>query len=341
MQYILTDNHQSTGARRACWCVRIDDTAPNRPPVANADSDRVVIGNSVKIPVTANDLDPDHDVITSVVGRRPGRWFRHNGREGNSVRFTPNLPDITEPTPVTFTYKISDGHGNDATGKVTVTVLFEALPKPPFARDDFADTETDKPVTIDVLANDTDPSGGGQPHLTTNPVCAGGGDAKRTPDDRVTFTPPRGETGTFRLQVHDQQHPRPRSRGLDHRHRHGSKTWQPTRRRSTTVRCTQASTSAGRSRSTPTLLADDADGDRWSSLRSASRLTVTTNFSGQIEHVHVHRTGGRVGRPDTRCRQHRGDHQRRPRRKRPWHDLDQTHRRAAHHDPDPRSAEDS
>ena len=120
--------------------------------------------------------------------------------EGNSVRFTPNLPDITEPTTVTFDYKISDGHSHGAIGKVTVIVLLEALPKPPFARDDFADTVTDLPVTIDVLANDTDPSGGGPPHLTTNPVCAGGGEAIRTPDDRVTFIPPRGEIGTFSCQ---------------------------------------------------------------------------------------------------------------------------------------------
>ena len=62
--------------------------------------------------------------------------------EGNSVRFTPNLPDITEPTPVTFTYTITDGNGHEATGKVTVTVLVEALPRAPFARDDFADTVT-------------------------------------------------------------------------------------------------------------------------------------------------------------------------------------------------------
>jgi len=38
--------------------VRIGDTAKNRPPIANADTERVVVGNSVKIPVTANDVDP-------------------------------------------------------------------------------------------------------------------------------------------------------------------------------------------------------------------------------------------------------------------------------------------
>ena len=84
-------------------------------------------------------------------------------------------------------------------GNVTVTVLVEALPSAPFAHDDFADTVTDKSVNIDVLANDSDPSGG-KPALIASPVCANGGDAVRTPDDRVTFTPPPGATGTFRCK---------------------------------------------------------------------------------------------------------------------------------------------
>ncbi len=67
----------------------------------------------------------------------------------------------------------------------------------PFARDDFADTVQDKSVNIDVLANDSDPSGG-KPSLIGEPVCANGGTALRTTDNRVTFDPPAGLTGTFR-----------------------------------------------------------------------------------------------------------------------------------------------
>src|SRR5205085_6828456 len=102
-----------------------------------------------------------------------------------------------EPTPVTFSYVIDDSHGNTATGTVTVTVLAEALAAAPFARDDFADTVVDKPVTIAVLANDGDPSGG-QPTLLGKPSCANSGEAVPTGDGRVTFTPPAGADGTFR-----------------------------------------------------------------------------------------------------------------------------------------------
>jgi len=178
--------------------VRIDDTEKNQPPVANADTARVVIGASVKIPVTQNDVDPDQDPITLLTVSVPANNAGTTTREGNSVRFTPTLEDLTEPTPVTFSYTITDGHNHEpVTGKVTVTVLLEALPQPPLARDDFADTVVDKAVTIDVLANDSDPSGG-QPTLSGKPGCPSGGEAVITSDERILFTPPTGSTGTFR-----------------------------------------------------------------------------------------------------------------------------------------------
>ncbi len=125
--YDLSDGagHQVLGR---VLVVRLDDTAPNRPPVANPDIDRVVIGSSVKIPVTANDIDPDTDTIRLQSVDQPADGVGATTVEGNSVRFVPNLPKITEPTPVTFSYHITDGKGNEAKGTVTVTVLLEALP---------------------------------------------------------------------------------------------------------------------------------------------------------------------------------------------------------------------
>ena len=199
--YTLDDGTREPGhtVRGHVLVVRIPDTAPNRPPVANPDAERVVVGNSVKIPVTANDADPDLDPIRLLSVDQPADGAGTTTVEGNAVRFTPNLPNISESTTVTFTYKIGDGNGNVAIGNVTVTVLVQALPNAPFARDDFADTFTDKPVNIDVRFNDTDPSGG-QPSIVGKPVCPNGGDASTTADQRVIFVPPLGLTGTFRCK---------------------------------------------------------------------------------------------------------------------------------------------
>jgi hypothetical protein len=197
--YRLSDGTAAHDQIGHVLAVRLDDSAPNRPPVANPDTERVVVGNQVKIPVTANDLDPEGDSITLLHVDQPAGGVGTTAVEGNFVRFTPNLPNITKATPVSFDYKIGDGKGNVAFGTVTVTVLAEALPSAPFARDDFADTFIDKPVNIDVLVNDSDPSGG-TPHLSEQPVCPNGGDATVTADERINFVPPLGLPGTFRCQ---------------------------------------------------------------------------------------------------------------------------------------------
>ena len=197
VQYTLNDGDPTHDRTGKVLVLRLPDTATNRAPVANADTERVVIGNSVKIPVTANDADPENDPISLLSADLPADGAGTTVVEGNSVRFTPNLPDITESTPVTFNYTITDGHGNESTGKVTVSVLVEPLPRAPFARDDFADTVTDKPVIINVLANDTDPSGG-TPHLLGKPSCPNGGTPSVTADERITFDPPNGLVGVFR-----------------------------------------------------------------------------------------------------------------------------------------------
>ena len=74
------------------------DAAKNHPPVANPDSERVVIGNSVKIRVTANDVDPDSDPINLLTVTPPANGAGITSVEGDSVRFAPTLQDITEPT---------------------------------------------------------------------------------------------------------------------------------------------------------------------------------------------------------------------------------------------------
>ncbi|MGB8860045.1 MAG: Ig-like domain-containing protein [Ilumatobacteraceae bacterium] len=178
--------------------LRVDEAVSNQPPIANPDVQRVVVGNSVLVPVVRNDSDPEGDTIRLVGASQPGGGTGKTEVEGDSVRFTPNLPGITEPTNVDFDYEIDDGHGNRTTGFVTVTVLANALPRAPFARDDSATTVENKPVTIDVLANDSDPSGG-VPSLLDDPACVGGV-AIRTIDDRVLYTPPNDQTGTFRCK---------------------------------------------------------------------------------------------------------------------------------------------
>ncbi len=77
--------------------------------------------------------------------------------------------------------------------------------KPPIARDDQAETRVDRPIDIDVLANDTDPNGD---VLVVTSVQPAGGDAQLAiaPDGRsVQVTPAAGFTGnvTFGYTITD------------------------------------------------------------------------------------------------------------------------------------------
>ncbi|MDG4548726.1 MAG: Ig-like domain-containing protein, partial [Rickettsiales bacterium] len=105
----------------------------------------------VVIDVLANDEDADGDTlsIVSVTDGSNGTVVIENGQ----VKYTPNA-DFNGVD--TFTYTITDGTETH-TGTVTVTV--NPVNDAPVALDDFAITDEDVPVTIDVLANDFDVDG--------------------------------------------------------------------------------------------------------------------------------------------------------------------------------------
>ncbi len=177
----------------------IDDIEPNRPPVVTADTDKVVVGQSVVVDVTSNDVDPDGDPLTVVSVTQPddgtGRAVVFNR---SKIQFTPSpLVDEEHQANARFTYTVTDGYGHEVVGDVTVTLLPEPLAEPPFARDDSTFTYVDVPVTIDVLRNDGDPSGG-RPSLVGRPGCPSGGQATVTADGQVRFDPPSGQSGAFR-----------------------------------------------------------------------------------------------------------------------------------------------
>ena len=177
----------------------IDDVEPNRPPVVTADSEKVVAGESVIVEVTANDVDPDGDPLTVVSVAQP------DDDTGQAIVFSRDqiqfsaAPLVDEEGQATtrFTYMVTDGNGHEVVGDVTITVLPEPLAEPPFARDDSTFTFIDVPVTVDVLRNDGDPSGG-RPTLVGRPGCPSGGQATITADSQVRYDPPRGRSGAFR-----------------------------------------------------------------------------------------------------------------------------------------------
>ncbi len=169
------------------------DVTDATDPVAADDAGSTIEGTAVTIDVRGNDTDPDNattDLVVTAVGT-PLNGTAAIAGDG-SVTYT---PDAGFTGTDTFTYTITDPDGNTDTATVTVEVTADPGGDP-VAVDDTGSTFVATPVTIDVLANDTDPD----TPLTDLTVSAVGtplnGTAAIATDGTVTYTPDAGFSGT-------------------------------------------------------------------------------------------------------------------------------------------------
>ncbi len=160
----------------------------NNSPVAKNDTVETDQDMAVTIDVLANDSDADGDTITIANVVSPA-----NGTAvitGNKIVYTPAAGFNGSDS---FSYNISDGNGGTATATVTVTVNPAGVNSDPVAVNDTVTTNQDTAVTVDVLANDTDPDGDtvlllsvGNPSHGTAAISGG----------KVVYTPASGYTGS-------------------------------------------------------------------------------------------------------------------------------------------------
>ncbi|MFC1479469.1 Ig-like domain-containing protein [Planctomycetota bacterium] len=159
----------------------------NQSPTAADDAASTAENIAVNVDVLANDSDPDGDplFIASITQPSDGTAVK----KCSKVVYT---PDTGFTGLDTFTYTVSDGNGGSDIATVTVTVSGGGN-NSPTAVDDADSTVIDTPVTVDVLANDTDIDGD---TITVSGVGAAsdGTVANNTVD--VTYTPDPGFTGT-------------------------------------------------------------------------------------------------------------------------------------------------
>jgi hypothetical protein len=125
----------------------------NSAPVAVSDVATTPEDTSVTIMLIANDTDADGDALTLLDVTSPSHGT--NVRNINGwVHYTPALNYFG---PDSFTYSIQDGYG--ATATATVNVMVMPVNDAPTAVTDYSTTLEDTPVTIAVLANDSDVDG--------------------------------------------------------------------------------------------------------------------------------------------------------------------------------------
>jgi hypothetical protein len=146
--YTVSDGRGAT----ATATITITVAAVNHAPLAQSDSASTDEDASVAIPVLANDRDPDGDALTMQSVSPPAHGVAQTS--GSTVMYTP-APGFYGVD--SFTYVIIDGRGASASALVTVDVA--NVNDLPIAVGDTVSTLEGAPVTISVLANDTDPDG--------------------------------------------------------------------------------------------------------------------------------------------------------------------------------------
>ena len=184
--YTISDGKGGTAT--ATVSVTVKAVSVNHDPVAQNDSVTTDQDKAVTINVLANDSDPDGDTISIASVGTPA-----NGTAAISSGKIVYTPKAGFSGTDSFTYTISDGKGGTATATVSVTVKAVSVNHDPVAQNDSVTTDQDKAVTINVLANDSDPDGDtisiasvGTPANGTAAISSG----------KIIYTPKAGFSGT-------------------------------------------------------------------------------------------------------------------------------------------------
>jgi hypothetical protein len=183
------------------------NTGANQPPVVVNDTGSTGFGVPVTLSVLTNDSDPDGDVpLTLSDLTQPANGLGSVALNGTtSIVYTPPAV-VNAPIQAIFTYKAVDSKGLKSTSAGTVTVGVTPN-RPPVAGNDTGATLAGAPLTLNVLANDTDPEGNvpltvtnlTQPAVNRGTVTSNGTSLVYTPPATVTAA----FTATFTYQAAD------------------------------------------------------------------------------------------------------------------------------------------
>ncbi|WP_420448735.1 Ig-like domain-containing protein [Candidatus Palauibacter sp.] len=155
--------------------------------------------------------DPDGDEVTCWLASGDGTRFAVGAQDGVVFYVGAGEDFETEPNQYRLMVRASDRHGGTAVVEVTVEVT--NVNEAPVAAADTAATDEDEPVTVDVLANDSDVDGDNlriesvsQPANGTARIAEGGRvgyapEANWHGTDRFAYTAADGNGGTGTAEV--------------------------------------------------------------------------------------------------------------------------------------------
>ena len=177
------------------WFATVILKTSNAPPKAQASA--VTTQEDTPVQVTLAGSDRDGNPLTYTVLKGPSHG-RLSGTEPNVVY----SPQANFNGPDSFTFKVSDGKADSAVAAVSITVT--PVNDPPTAHADSAAAQEDAAiVTINVLANDTDPDNSRL--MVVGATQGANGSVTINTDSTLTYVPNRNFCGsdTFTYTLSD------------------------------------------------------------------------------------------------------------------------------------------
>lgn len=181
--FIYRVSDGSGGFANATVSLTINQVIPtNSPPIAAQDTVTVDEDGSIAISVLGNDTDADNDLLSVTGIDTPPQHGNAVINQNGTIQY---VPSANYNGTDSFTYTITDGRGGFATGTVNINVT--PVNDGPIAAADVVSVNEDTPISIDVLANDTDVDG--DPLSVSQLGNAAHGTVTLNQNGTVTYTP--------------------------------------------------------------------------------------------------------------------------------------------------------
>ena len=155
--YTIGDDFEQTARASITFTVVAKDAGENRPPLPTPLTSRTFAGSAVKIDIPLDGLDPDGDsVVLTGISSAPNLG-RVADRTSTSITYEAFAGSTGTDT---FSYELRDAFGATAKGTIRIGVIPRpALALPPKAVDDAIEMKPGRTASVEVLLNDSDPSG--------------------------------------------------------------------------------------------------------------------------------------------------------------------------------------
>ncbi|MCL1869462.1 MAG: Ig-like domain-containing protein [Promicromonosporaceae bacterium] len=179
--------------------------AKNQPPTLTTGTVQVAAGDQAQLDLSRIATDPDGDALTFAA--TAGAKGIAVSVQGSTLHVQAD-PEVAKGTSVPLTLTVRDGVNPPVQGKVTVQVVASTAPLVHANPDSVPDAHQGEPVSVDVLANDTNPFPGKDLQLIDALIETGKGTPPTVSGSKVTVTPDADFKGVMvvRYRVGDATH---------------------------------------------------------------------------------------------------------------------------------------